>query len=58
MFNAFITGYVSGVAVTICIFSATYFFSDDRDMLQECEKDLARNLKCEMVYAKPSIEGE
>ena len=26
---------------------------------RECEKDLARNLKCEMVYVKPSIkEGE
>ena len=23
------------------------------DLRQECEKDLARNLKCEMVYVKP-----
>ena len=24
-----------------------------REMKKECEKDLARNLKCEMVYVKP-----
>ena len=24
-----------------------------REMREECEKDLARNLKCEMVYIKP-----
>lgn len=29
---------------------------DSGVMRQECEKDLARNLKCEMVYVKP--EGE
>jgi hypothetical protein len=28
-----------------------------RTMKKECEKDLARNLNCEMVYVKPSIEG-
>ncbi len=41
--------------------SAGSIFSEAgaKELRDACEKDLARNLKCEMVYVKPSIkEGE
>ena len=48
------------ISVLAAMFGAAIGYSsaliDSGVMRQECEKDLARNLKCEMVYVKP--EGD
>ena len=59
--DEFGSGTLLGVVVMflICVFSFMATDNDRNTMQNECEKDLARNLKCEMVYVKPSIkEGE
>ena len=52
-------GLVLGVTLLAVIVVNFGIIPRAKEMRQECEKDLARNLKCEMVYLKPSIkEGE
>lgn len=52
----FTEGFVSGVAFMFIVAVIIGLNSDIEKGKAECEKDLARNLKCEMVYVKP--EGE
>jgi len=42
------------LAATSIAFGMILATNLSRTMKTECEKDLARNLKCEMVYVKPS----
>ena len=37
----------------ICVFSFMATDNGRKTLQEDCEKDLARNLKCEMVYVKP-----
>lgn len=54
-----IGGVLGGLIVAVAlVFSYAATDGDRKSLKNECEKDLARNLKCEMVYVKPSIEGE
>jgi len=55
----FTEGLVSGFACAVIIAVIIQNGSNQEKLKAACEKDLARNLKCEMVYVKPSIkEGE
>jgi len=54
----FITGLVSGVVVGIIVLGTIILgfglVPNANDLQKQCEKDLPRNLKCEMVYVKPN----
>jgi hypothetical protein len=52
IFAALCIGWFVGVAS----FSYSENYKFNKELREACEKDLARNLKCEMVYVKP--EGE
>ena len=54
----FTEGFVSGAAFMVIVVVIIGLNSDIEKGKAACEKDLARNLKCEMVYVKPSKEGE
>ena len=45
--------FVSGVFLGVSDVIESDRNNEIREMRRECEKDLARNLKCEMVYVKP-----
>ena len=49
IFIAFAVGWVVGVASL----SDSENYKVKKELKAACEKDLARNLKCEMVYLKP-----
>jgi len=49
----FTEGFVSGLACAVILVVLIGKASDTEKMKRECEKDLARNLKCEMRYVKP-----
>ena len=48
-----IIGFVAGAAVMTLIAINIGYIDEATSLKKECEKDLARNLKCEMVYVKP-----
>ena len=50
----FAEGFVWGVAFMFIVAVIIGLNSDIEKGKAACEKDLARNLKCEMVYVKPS----
>jgi len=55
----FTEGIFSGILISIIIVVMIGKASNTEKLKAACEKDLARNLKCELVYVKPSIkEGE
>ena len=49
----FTEGLFSGILISMIIVVLIGHGSDKEKLKAACEKDLARNLKCEMVYVKP-----
>ena len=51
-----IIGNITGVLIGTIIFVCVGVVPKSAELKSACEKDLTRNLKCEMVYVKPSIK--